>query len=81
MPETVTEAEVQASLPPYVRLANELAAQFPLRSDDEAAATVAAHIRRYWEPRMRRDLDAYLGSGGDGLVPVARAAAVLLRTR
>lgn len=79
MAETVTEAERQALLPSYVRLANELAVQFPQLSDADASATVAAHIRRFWDPRMRADLQAYLAAGGEDLEPIAHAAAVLLR--
>lgn len=74
----VTEAERQAHLPPYVRLLNELAVQFPQLSAADAAAAVAAHVRRYWDPRMRADLQAHLEAGGDDLRPLARAAAVLL---
>jgi formate dehydrogenase subunit delta len=36
-----------------VRLANDIAAQFRHLPPDEAAADVANHIRRFWDPRMR----------------------------
>jgi formate dehydrogenase subunit delta len=39
-----------------IRLANDIAAQFRHRPEDEAAAEVAAHIRRFWDPRMRAEL-------------------------
>ena len=39
--------------PPVVRLANDIAAQFRHLPPDEAAAEVANHIRRFWDPRMR----------------------------
>jgi formate dehydrogenase subunit delta len=81
VPDTLTEADRQAHLPPAVRLANELARQFPQVPEEEAAATVAAHIRRYWDPRMRESLHRELDAGGADLLPVARAAAVLLRDR
>lgn len=78
MPE-VTEAARQSHLPPHVRLINEIAVQFPQLSDPEAADAVAAHIRRFWDPRLRRDLQTYLGEDGDDLLPIAREAALLLR--
>lgn len=76
--ETTTEADRQAHLPSYVRLLNEIAVQFPQLSDDEAAAAVAAHVRRYWDPRMRVDLHRHLAAGGTDLLPIALAAAVRL---
>lgn len=79
MPDTLTEAARQAGLPPYARLVNELARQFPQLSDDEAATAVAAHVRRYWDPRMREQLQLDLAAGGSDLLPIAHAAAVLLR--
>ena len=39
-----------------VRLANDIAAQFRHLPPDEAAADVANHIRRFWDPRMRAAL-------------------------
>ena len=32
-------------------------------------------LREFWDPRMRAQLQAYLGKGGDGLSPLALAAA------
>jgi formate dehydrogenase subunit delta len=44
------------SLPPQVRLANEIAVQFHHRPADEAAGAIANHIRMFWDPSMRTDL-------------------------
>jgi formate dehydrogenase subunit delta len=41
---------------PQVRLANEIAAQFPHQPPDQAAAAIARHIRQFWDPRMQADL-------------------------
>jgi len=41
---------------PVVRLANEIAAQFPNHPVPEAAQAIATHIRQFWDPRMRREL-------------------------
>lgn len=70
-----------STLPPYVRLANEIAAQFPHKPPAEAAVTVANHLQAVWDPRMKRALVDYLETGGDELVPVAALAAEQLRLR
>lgn len=62
-----------------VRLATDVAAQFRHRPATEAAAAVAAHIRSFWDPRMRRSLLVAVSSRADGDVdPVVRAAAAAL---
>jgi formate dehydrogenase subunit delta len=48
---------------------------------EEAAKSVANHITRYWDPRMRRQIVAhYREAGGAGLDPVPRSAIALLAT-
>jgi len=62
-----------------VTMANEIAAFFISASEaNEAPKSVAAHLRRYWDPRMRKQIVEYLAGGGEGLVPTARAAVELL---
>jgi formate dehydrogenase subunit delta len=68
-----------STVPPHVRLANDVAVQFAHRPLDVAAAAVAAHMRDFWEPRMTRALLAHVAAGGDALDPVAARAAQLLR--
>jgi formate dehydrogenase subunit delta len=60
------------------RLANDIAVQFPLQSDAQAAETIAAHVRMFWEPRMVAELTALSSRPDSGLVERARAAAKLL---
>lgn len=56
-----------------VKMANDIAAFFRSEPDHVAAvAGVASHIRRYWEPRMRRRIHAHLAAGGAGLDALAR---------
>lgn len=60
-----------------VRLANRIGdffAAFPDR--EEAIDGVAQHIRKFWEPRMRRQLYAYLDGPqqGEGLSGLVREA-------
>ncbi|MFT3957452.1 MAG: formate dehydrogenase subunit delta [Piscinibacter sp.] len=55
-----------------VHMANRIGEFFQAMPDhDEAAQGVAQHLRRYWEPRMRRDLLAHVDAAqGHGLAPL-----------
>jgi formate dehydrogenase subunit delta len=68
-----------AAVPPEQRMANQIAANFRHVPGDRAAEAIAAHIRRFWDPRMRGRLLELVGCGADGLDPVVLAAAQLLR--
>lgn len=68
-----------ATVPPHVRLANEVAVQFRHRDPDRAAEEIAAHLRSFWEPRMTAALLAHVETGGEGLDELALRAAGLLR--
>jgi len=60
-------------------MANDIGAFFDADSDKvEAAKGVANHLRRFWDPRMRRQIVAHYRDGGDGLKDVTRAAVALL---
>jgi formate dehydrogenase subunit delta len=66
------------SAPPAIRLATEIAAQFRHVPEEQAAETIAGHIRLFWDPRMRtqrHDLVTAAGAECDPLV--ARAEALL----
>jgi formate dehydrogenase subunit delta len=58
-----------------VRMANEIARFYDSEPDRaEAVNGVLEHIQRFWDPRMRREIAAHLGGGGEGLSELARAA-------
>lgn len=58
-----------------VNLANRIGQFFVAMPDhEEAVEGVAQHIRKFWEPRMRRGLLAHLDEGGEGLLPLVREA-------
>ena len=57
-----------------VTMANQIAGFFAAQRGDAAKAT-AKHIVDNWDGRMRSGLAAHLAAGGEGLSPVARAAA------
>ena len=55
-----------------IRMANRIGDFFdsmPCR--EEALTGISEHIRKFWEPRMRRELMAHLAAtGGEGLSPI-----------
>jgi len=57
-----------------VTMANQIADFFAAQRGD-AAGSVAKHITDNWDPRMRAAFAAHLEAGGEGLSPLARAAA------
>jgi formate dehydrogenase subunit delta len=61
------------TLPPEARRANRIAANFRHLPDERAAAAVADHIRRFWDPSMRARL-VVLADAGHDLDPVVVAA-------
>lgn len=62
-----------------VSMANDIAAFFQgAAAAEEAAESVANHLRRFWDPRMRRELIAHGRAGGAGLSELARQAVARL---
>ncbi len=56
-----------------VEMANDIANFFASEPDRTAAINgVANHLKRYWEPRMRKQIIAHLDGGGHGLSDLAR---------
>jgi formate dehydrogenase subunit delta len=63
------------SVESLVRMANDIGHFFaaePRRAD--AVSGIASHIRRFWDPRMRRQIIGHLETGGEGLEELAREA-------
>lgn len=52
-----------------VKMANQIGGFFEAMPDrDEALADIAGHIKKFWEPRMRRAFLAHIDqTGGEGL--------------
>jgi len=62
-----------------VRMVNDISAFFaPANAEAEAAAEVAGHLKRSWEPRMRRQIVEIWQAGHADFSPVGRAAVALL---
>lgn len=70
---------MSAAPAPHLRLVNDIAAQFRHRPPEEAAEQIAAHLRKFWDPRMRDRLLADAPAHGADLDPLALRATELLR--
>ncbi len=61
-----------------VYMANQIGKFFASQGPDQAVAGTADHIRKFWDPRMREEIAAYVAGGGAGLDPLVREAIGLL---
>jgi formate dehydrogenase subunit delta len=50
-----------------VHNANQIALFFATYPHDEAVAGIANHISKFWERRMRDQINQYVAAGGGGL--------------
>ncbi len=57
-----------------VYMANQIGKFFANQGEEKAVAGIADHIRRFWEPRMRAAILAYLSGGGANLDPFVATA-------
>ena len=57
-----------------VRMANQIAANAPPRPPVDAAAAIAKHLRTFWAPPMRADLDRIAAADPGALDPLVHAA-------
>lgn len=62
-----------------VRMANQIGTFFSSQSGPDGAASVADHINKFWEPRMRRQFLHLFDAGGEGFSPIVREAAAAVR--
>ena len=66
-----------------VKMANDIANFFKSEPDHQVALDgVAGHIRRFWDPRMRRAIIQWVDDGnGEGLQPLALEALKVYREK
>jgi formate dehydrogenase subunit delta len=62
------------SVDKLIYMANQIAKFFVSQGQERAITGTAEHIKKFWDPRMRSHMFAYLQNGGAGLDPVALAA-------
>jgi formate dehydrogenase subunit delta len=63
-----------------IYMANQIGKFFESQGHDKEVAGVADHIRKFWDPRMRKQILAHLDAGGAGLDPNVRDAIEKLKT-
>ena len=57
-----------------VHMANQIAEFFAPYPHDEAVDGVTDHFKKFWEPRMRKQIIEYVAKGGSGLHDLALEA-------
>jgi len=62
-----------------VYMANQIGKFFESQGHDRAVPGIAEHIRKFWDPRMRKMIFAHLDAGGVGLMPNALEALTTLK--
>ena len=68
------------NIPRLVRMANDIGNFFKSEPDHAVAVdSVALHLKRFWDPRMRREIVAYVDEGGSELTDLVREAVLRLR--
>ena len=62
-----------------VKMANQIGDFYNAESDrKEAVQNIASHLKRFWEPRMRKEIVAHCVQGGAGLKDTVREAVASL---
>lgn len=62
-----------------VYMANQIGKFFHAQGHEKTVAGVAEHIKKFWDPRMRKHIFAHLDAGGAGLDPDVRQALQALK--
>jgi len=62
-----------------IYMANQIGKFFQSQGHDKAVPGIAEHIRKFWDPRMRKGIFAHLDQGGAGLDPEVREAIASLQ--
>ncbi|MFC3650985.1 formate dehydrogenase subunit delta [Dyella humi] len=56
-----------------IEMTNDISRYFAAEPDQAlGVAGVADHLKRFWEPGMRKQIVAHLAAGGEGLEPLAK---------
>jgi len=63
-----------------VYMANQIGKFFEYQKKNEVVPGIANHIKKFWDPRMRKAIFDYIDAGGDGLDPTVHEALLTLKT-
>jgi formate dehydrogenase subunit delta len=70
---------MSTSLDRLVYMANQIGKFFESQGEGKAVPGIADHIRKFWDPRMKKAIFAHLDAGGAGLDPEVRDAIKALK--
>jgi formate dehydrogenase subunit delta len=62
-----------------VYMANQIGRFFAHQPEAQAVASTADHLKKFWDPRMRKAILDYVDHGGEGLQPLVRQAVLSLQ--
>jgi formate dehydrogenase subunit delta len=62
-------------------MANQIGKFFTTEDKATAVASIADHLHKFWDPRMRAEIEAHLAAGGEGLDPAVRQAVASLAAK
>jgi len=57
-----------------VTMANQIGRFFAHEGEQKAPESIADHLTRFWDPRMRATIQAHAAAGGAGLDPLVLRA-------
>jgi formate dehydrogenase subunit delta len=58
-----------------IKMANQIGSFFEAEPDKEQARQdIASHLKRFWDPRMRKAIIAHVDQGGEGLLEIVTSA-------
>jgi formate dehydrogenase subunit delta len=57
-----------------VYMANQIGKFFEYQRPEEVVPGITNHIHKFWDPRMRAAIFAYMDAGGEGIDPKVREA-------
>jgi formate dehydrogenase subunit delta len=70
---------MSSSLDRLVYMANQIGKFFESQGEEKAVPGIADHIKKFWDPRMKKAIFAHLDAGGAGLDPDVRDAIKTLK--
>ncbi|MDB5504709.1 MAG: putative formate dehydrogenase delta subunit [Tardiphaga sp.] len=62
-----------------IYMANQIGTFFNSQGVAKAVPGITEHIRKFWDPRMRKQIMAHLDAGGEGLDPNVKDALAALK--
>lgn len=57
-----------------VKMANQIGKFFSAQKAPQPAASMTDHLRKFWDPRMRKQIIDHVSHGGAGLDPISLEA-------